>query len=44
MRKENIAITSVDRTIYRYVKRSYTTKELIKAYIPLHLRNTTLLR
>lgn len=27
-------MTSVDRTIYRHVKRSYTTKELIEAYTP----------
>jgi hypothetical protein len=28
------AITSIDRTIYRRMKRSYTTKELIEVYIP----------
>lgn len=27
-------MTSIDRTIYRRVKRSYTTKELIEAYTP----------
>ena len=27
-------MTSIDRTIYRHVKRNYTTKELIEAYIP----------
>lgn len=27
-------MTSMDRTIYRHVKRSYTTKELIEAYTP----------
>lgn len=27
-------MTSIDRTIYRHVKRSYTTKELIEAYTP----------
>jgi hypothetical protein len=27
-------MTSIDRTIYRRMKRSYTTKELIEAYIP----------
>jgi TnpA family transposase len=29
-----MAMTSLDRTIYRHVKRSYTTKELIEAYTP----------
>src|SRR5438128_2485680 len=28
------AMTAIDRTIYRHVKRSYTTKELIEAYTP----------
>jgi hypothetical protein len=28
-------MTSIDRTIYRRMKRSYTTKELIEAYIPM---------
>ena len=27
-------MTSIDRTIYRHVKRSYTIKELIEAYTP----------
>jgi len=27
-------MTSIDRTIYRRMKRSYTTKELIEAYTP----------
>jgi len=27
-------VTSIDRTVYRRVKRSYTTKELIEAYTP----------
>ena len=27
-------MTSIDRTIYRLMKRSYTTKELIEAYSP----------
>lgn len=27
-------MTSLDRTVYRHVKRSYTTKELIEAYTP----------
>jgi hypothetical protein len=27
-------MTSIDRTIYRHVKRNYTTKELIEAYTP----------
>ncbi len=27
-------MTSMDRTVYRCVKRSYTTKELIEAYTP----------
>ena len=33
-RKEYHAMTSIDRTIYRRVKRSYSTKELIEAYTP----------
>ncbi len=32
--KGDISLTSIDRTIYRHVKRSYTTKELIEAYTP----------
>ena len=27
-------MTAIDRTIYRRMKRSYTTKELIEAYTP----------
>jgi hypothetical protein len=27
-------MTSLDRTIYRHIKRTYTTKELIEAYTP----------
>ncbi len=27
-------MTSMERTIYRHVKRNYTTKELIEAYTP----------
>jgi hypothetical protein len=26
-------VTSIDRTVYRRLKRSYTTKELIEAYM-----------
>src|SRR5437764_5392442 len=29
-----MTITAIDRTIYRRMKRSYTTKELIEAYTP----------
>src|SRR5436190_15669515 len=32
--KKEIAMTAIDRTIYRRMKRSYTTKELIEAYTP----------
>ena len=28
-------MTSIDRTIYRHVKRNYTSKELIEAYTPI---------
>src|SRR6266702_4289382 len=34
MRERSTVMTSIDRTIYRRVKRSYTTKELIEAYTP----------
>ena len=27
-------MTSIDRTIYRHVKRNYTAKELVEAYTP----------
>jgi hypothetical protein len=27
-------MTAIDRTIYRQMKRNYTTKELIEAYTP----------
>jgi hypothetical protein len=27
-------MTAIDRTIYRRMKRNYTTKELIEAYMP----------
>src|SRR5438552_12087402 len=30
----SITMTAIDRTIYRRMKRSYTTKELIEAYTP----------
>jgi len=29
-----MTMTAIDRTIYRRMKRSYTTKELIEAYTP----------
>src|SRR6266705_4498565 len=34
MRERSTVMTSIDRTIYRRMKRSYTTKELIEAYTP----------